>query len=91
VEPWEHPQQPNEPEFPPKVEPRDNESCSPSPHLLSIEEPLEDSTDVSLGTTLDLAQAQGKLARPDASQMKGKILASVISFLEICWLSLLFY
>ncbi|PNF26406.1 hypothetical protein B7P43_G17125 [Cryptotermes secundus] len=71
VEPWEHPQQPNEPEFPPKVEPRDNESCSPSPHLLSMEEPLEDSTDVSLGTTLDLAQAQGKLAGPDASQMKG--------------------
>lgn len=71
VEPWEHPQQPNEPEFPPKVEPRDNESCSPSPHLLSVEEPLEDSTDVSLGTTLDLAQTQGKLAGSDASQMKG--------------------
>jgi hypothetical protein len=56
-----------------------------------MDEPLEDSTDVSLGTTLDLAQAQGKLAGPDASQMKSKILASVISFLEFCCLILLFY
>ena len=79
VEPWEQPQQPNEPEFPPKVEPTDSESCSPSSHLLSMEEPHEDSTDVSLGTTLDLAQVQGKLAGSDANQVKGKILASVIS------------
>lgn len=81
VEPWEQPQQPNEPEFPPKVEPRDSESCSPSSHILSMEEPLEDSTDVSLGTTLDLAQVQGKQAESDANQVKGKILSSVtISF-----------
>ncbi|XP_069698035.1 protein bric-a-brac 1-like isoform X2 [Periplaneta americana] len=71
VEPWEQPQQPNEPEVPPKVEPRDSESGSPSPHLLAVEEALEDSTDGSLGTTLDLAQAQGKLTGSDSSQMKG--------------------
>ncbi|GFG39924.1 hypothetical protein Cfor_08981, partial [Coptotermes formosanus] len=71
VEPWEQPQQPNEPEFPPKVEPRDSESCSPVSHILSMEEPHDDSTDVSLGTTLDLAQAQGKRAGSDAIQMKG--------------------
>jgi len=91
VEPWEQPQQPNEPEFPPKVEPRDSESCSPSPHLLSMEEPIEDSTDGSLGTTLDVAQAQGKLAESDASQVKGKILVSFISSLKCCRLILLFY
>jgi hypothetical protein len=46
-----------------------------------MEEPLEDSTDVSLGTTLDLAQVQGKQAESDANQVKGKILSSVtISF-----------
>jgi hypothetical protein len=44
-----------------------------------MEEPHEDSTDVSLGATLDLAQVQGKLAGSDANQVKGKILASVIS------------
>lgn len=82
VEPWEQPQQPSEPEFPPKVEPRDSESCSLSPHLLSMEDPLEDSTDGSLGTTLDLAGAEGKLAGSDASQVKGKILASVSPFLK---------
>jgi hypothetical protein len=45
--------------------------------LLSVEEPHEDSTDVSLGTTLDVAQVQGQLAESDANQLKGKILASV--------------
>jgi hypothetical protein len=49
-----------------------------------MEEPLEDSTDVSLGTTLDLAQAQAKLGGSDANQGKGKILALVIPFFEIC-------
>lgn len=82
VEPWEQPQQPSEPEFPPKVEPRDSESCSLSPHLLSMEEPLEDSTDGSLGASLDLARAEGKLAGSDASQVKGKFLASVIPSLK---------
>lgn len=91
VEPWEQPQQPNEPEFPPKVEPRDSESCSPVSHILSMEEPHDDSTDVSLGTTLDLAQAQGKRAGSDAIQMKGKILASVTSSFKLNWLILFFY
>jgi hypothetical protein len=47
-----------------------------------MEETLEDSTDGSLGTSLDLAQAEGKLAGPDASQVKGKNLTSVISSIE---------
>jgi hypothetical protein len=64
------------------VEPRDSDSCSPSPHLLSIEEPQEDSTDVSLGTTLDVAQVQGKLAGSDANQVKGKIMASFTSYFK---------
>jgi hypothetical protein len=51
-----------------------------------MEEPLEESTDVSFGTTLDLAQAQAKLEESDASQGKGKTFALVISFLKFaCW------
>ena len=73
VEPWEQPQQPSEPEYPPKVEPRDSESCSPAPHLMAMEEPLDDSTDGSVGTTLDLAQTPGKLAGLDTSHIKGKL------------------
>jgi hypothetical protein len=56
-----------------------------------MEEPHDDSTDVSLGTTLDLAQAQGKRAGSDAIQMKGKILASVTSSFKLNWLILFFY
>jgi hypothetical protein len=47
-----------------------------------MEEPLEDSTDGSLGASLDLARAEGKLAGSDASQVKGKFLASVIPSLK---------
>ncbi|KAJ9577247.1 hypothetical protein L9F63_006221 [Diploptera punctata] len=72
VEPWEQPQQPGEPEYPPKVEPRDSESCSPVPHSMTVEESLDNSTDGSGATTLDLAQTQGKLASLDASHIKGE-------------------
>jgi hypothetical protein len=48
-----------------------------------MEEPLEDSTDMSLGATLDLAQAQAKLGGSDSNQGKGKILASAIHFFDI--------
>ncbi|PSN57002.1 hypothetical protein C0J52_04233 [Blattella germanica] len=72
VEPWEQPQQPYEPEYPPKVEPRDNESSSPPLHAVTVEEPHDDSTDVSLGTTLDTAHTQGKLTVLDKSQIKGE-------------------
>ena len=82
VEPWEQPQQPSEPEYPPKVEPRDSESCSPAPHLMAMEEPHDDSTDGSVGTTLDLAQSHGKSASIDTSHIKGKIFIGKSGFLS---------
>ncbi|GLH02985.1 hypothetical protein R5R35_014071 [Gryllus longicercus] len=67
VEPWEQPQQPGDPEIPPKVEPSDSVSRSPSP----LHDALEDSTDGSVGPPCDLMQAQLKLPASDTGQIKG--------------------
>ncbi|GLH02984.1 Uncharacterized protein GBIM_08922 [Gryllus bimaculatus] len=68
VEPWEQPQQPGDPEIPPKVEPSDSVSRSPSP----LHDALEDSTDGSVGPPCDLMQAQLKLPASDTGQIKGE-------------------
>lgn len=72
AEPWEQPQQPGEPEFPPKIVPKvevkDTESDTPSSPLLSVEENFEDSTDGSLP---DFTHSQGKSTSMDTGQIKG--------------------
>lgn len=81
AEPWEQPQQPGEPEFPPKIVPKvevkDTESDTPSSPLLSVEENFEDSTDGSLP---DFTHSQGKSTSMDTGQIKGRLGNKVLAF-----------
>ncbi|XP_067001789.1 protein bric-a-brac 2 isoform X2 [Anabrus simplex] len=80
MEPWEHSQQACDPEYPPKVEPKDSESGSPSPPLLPMEEALEDSTDGSVEPLPELTESPGKLLTADTGQLKGISKAEVAGF-----------